>query len=393
VIAADASAVYLELPPRSPEPRVIVLSASDVPRLPNAVALTSRPDPPAPAALDRIALATELNDGQGSAGAGHVTGMSGAAAARRAGADGRGASRGANADAARNAADAGGAGSAVGAGEARGGAGAGGAGSAVGAGAARGGAGGAGSAVGAGAARGGADIGGAVSAVGDAWVGRGTVQVGGLTVRVLRWWDPAPVLGPLSRARLEQGAAALQRACASARYGPSLADHGDPAMLAAYCAEGDLAGAVETAERMAGLGPGLAPGGDNMISGLLLALRLLGGAIPGGTRAVWLADWLGAAVTSDAELRTTSLGATLLYCAAHGQATAEVSAVLLALAGQHPLGPAIRTLLAAGQPVVAEARAARKAAHAIPAQPAGADLAWGLVAGCRAALALAQPGR
>jgi hypothetical protein len=89
---------------------------------------------------------------------------------------------------------------------------------------------------------------------------------------------------------------------------------------------------------------------------------------------VWLADWLGAAVTSDAAVRTTSLGATLLHCAAHGQAAAEVSAVLRGLAGQEPLGPAIRTLLATGQAT-------------------GADLAWGLVAGCRAALALTLAGR
>jgi hypothetical protein len=207
---------------------------------------------------------------------------------------------------------------------------------------------------------------------GECWIGHGAVQAGELTVRVLRWWDPSPVLGPLSRARLEQGAAALHRACSAADRGPSLAGHDDPAALAACCADGDLAGAVEAAERIVGLGPGLAPSGDNMISGLLLALRLLGGAIPGGTRAVWLADWLGAAVTSDAAQRTTSLGATLLHCAAHGQATDEVSAVLRGLAGQEPLTAAARILLASGQ---------------------GADLAWGLVAGCRAALALALPPR
>ena len=209
----------------------------------------------------------------------------------------------------------------------------------------------------------------------ESWAGLGVVQAGQLTVRVLRWWDPSPVLGPLSRARLEQGAAALHRACVSADRGPGLAGHDAPAMLAACCADGDLAGAVEAAEQMTGLGPGLAPSGDNMISGLLLALRLLGGAVSGGTRAVWLADWLGAAVTADASRRTTSLGATLLYCAAHGQATAEVSAVLRGLAGQQPLAVATRTLLASTAPV------------------AGADLAWGLVTGCRAALALALPAR
>jgi Protein of unknown function (DUF2877) len=205
----------------------------------------------------------------------------------------------------------------------------------------------------------------------ESWVGRGVVQAGQLTVRVLRWWDPSPVLGPLSRVRLEQGAAALHRACVSADRGPGLAGQDAPSALAASSADGDLAGAVEAAERMVGLGPGLAPSGDNMISGLLLALRLLGGAIPGGTRAVWLADWLGAAVTSDASRRTTSLGATLLYCAAHGQATQEVSAVLRGRAGQEPLAAVTRTLLAGTEPA------------------AGADLAWGLVAGCRAALVLA----
>jgi Protein of unknown function (DUF2877) len=209
---------------------------------------------------------------------------------------------------------------------------------------------------------------------GAAMVGRGVVQAGDLTVRVLRWWDPSPVLGPLSRVRLEQGAVALHRACVTAGRGPSLAGQDEPAALAACCAEGDLAGAVEAAERMVGLGLGLVPGGDNMISGLLLALRLLGGAISGGTRAVWLADWLGAAVTADASRRTTSLGATLLYCAAHGQASAEVSAVLRGLAGQEPPGAAIRTLLAT-------------------AQEAGPDLAWGLVAGCRAAVALTHSAR
>ena len=53
--------------------------------------------------------------------------------------------------------------------------------------------------------------------------------------------------------------------------------------------------------------------------------------------------------------------------AANGQAAAEVSAVLLGMAGQEPLEPAAAKLLAASQ---------------------GADLAWGLVAGCRAALLL-----
>lgn len=263
VITASPAAVYLELPPSTTEPRVLVVAAAGTSRLPNAIAV-------APAGLDRFAAS-----GPGT---------------------------------------------------------------------------------------------------GDGWTGRGVIQLGELTVHVQRWWDPSPVLGPLSRARLEQGAAALHRAAAAASRSPALAGHDAPAALAACCSAGDLAGAVEAAERMVGLGLGLTPSGDNMINGLLLALRLLGGAISGGTRAVWMADWLGAAVTSDASRRTTSLGATLLHCAARGQAAEEVSAVLRGLAGQEPLGPAIRKLLTAGQ-------------------SQGADLAWGLVAGCRAAVALALPPR
>jgi hypothetical protein len=84
-------------------------------------------------------------------------------------------------------------------------------------------------------------------------------------------------------------------------------------------------------------------------------------------KAVWLADWLGAAATAYAAQRTTPLAAALLHCAASGQAGAEVSAVLLAMAGLEPLEPAAAKLLT---------------------DTPGADLAWGLVTGCRAALML-----
>ncbi len=203
----------------------------------------------------------------------------------------------------------------------------------------------------------------------DAFVGKRLVQAGRIRVPVRRWWDPSPVLGPLSRARLEQGCVALEGICAASARRPGLEGHQGPATLAASCAAGDLASAVETAESLIGLGPGLTPSGDDMLAGLLLALRLLGGAIRGGTRAVWLADWLSAAVTHDASDRTTSVSATLLHCAARGQAAAEVATVLRAFAGQEPAGPAVARLLAAGH-------------------TSGADLAWGLAAGCRAALAL-----
>jgi hypothetical protein len=197
--------------------------------------------------------------------------------------------------------------------------------------------------------------------------GEGHVTAEGLAVRITRWWDPSPVFGPLSRTRLDHGAGVLARHCQAAEHASGLAGHDGPAALAACCASGDLAGAVETAEVLTGLGPGLVPSGDGIVCGILLALRLLGGAISGGTRAVWLADWLGAAATCYAEQRTTALATALLHCAAGGQAAAEVSAVLLGMAGQEALESAAKRLLS---------------------DTAGADLAWGLAAGCRAALTL-----
>lgn len=202
--------------------------------------------------------------------------------------------------------------------------------------------------------------------------GGGWIRVGGLSVQARRWWDPSPVFGPLSSGRLNQGATVLSRACRQSTPGPTLADHDGTRALAACCASGDLAGAVEEAERLVGLGAGIVPAGDSVLCGLLLALRLLGGATTGGSRAVWLADWLSAAVTSYASERTTPLAASLLHCAARGQAAAEVAAVLHGVAGEDPVEPAARRLLTV------------RAAAAL----ATADLAWGMVAGCRAAQAL-----
>ncbi|MFF0525994.1 DUF2877 domain-containing protein [Actinomadura nitritigenes] len=230
----------------------------------------------------------------------------------------------------------------------------------------------------------------------EATVGDGRVEAGALCVRVRRWWDPTPVLGPFQPAALARGVAVLEDAfVAAGMAGGGLAGHPDPLALAECCAAGDLAGAVEAAERIVGLGPGLTPSGDDILCGLLVSLRLVGGAVtapavragktartprgafgtvPESGTAVWLADWLGAAVTADAGTRTTALAATLLHCAAEGGAGGEIAAVLRCVAGHEPPSAAVRRLLAIGH-------------------TSGTDLAWGVLAGCRATLALASPGR
>ncbi|WP_243718244.1 DUF2877 domain-containing protein [Actinomadura sp. 7K534] len=267
----------------------------------------------------------------------------------------------------------------------------------------------------------------AVREGGDALVGDGRVEADGLRVRVRRWWDPSPALGTLQPAALAAGVRSLEAALEAAldgagMAGGGLAGHPDPVELAAACAAGDLAGAVEAAERIVGLGPGLTPSGDDILCGLLVSLRLVGGAVRHGRpvhlrgtdaqahsahqavplrgddpphppvrsahdavplrggdpphppvrsahEAVRLADWLGAAVTADAGTRTTALAATLLHCATAGGAGAEVAAVLRCVAGHEPPDTAVRRLLAVGH-------------------TSGTDLAQGVLAGCRAVLAL-----
>lgn len=201
-------------------------------------------------------------------------------------------------------------------------------------------------------------------------VGGGSVDLGAVRVRVRRWWDPTPALGPTPRGRLERGVLELRGLLDRAPQRHGLTGHRCPRDLAAACAAGDLAHAVDAAERIMGLGPGLTPSGDDMLSGLLVALQATGAALADGRDARWLAGWLAAGVTSDAHTRTTALAATLLDCAARGYASAEMAAVLHAVAGHEPLQPALARLLATGH-------------------TSGADLAWGLLTGCSSALRLA----
>jgi hypothetical protein len=87
---------------------------------------------------------------------------------------------------------------------------------------------------------------------GPCWAGGDRVMACGLDIRIVRWWDPSPVFGPLSRARLDYGYGVLARLCAAAEQAPGLAGQDGPAQLAACCGRGDLAGAVDATERVQG---------------------------------------------------------------------------------------------------------------------------------------------
>jgi len=207
----------------------------------------------------------------------------------------------------------------------------------------------------------------------DAFVGDGSIEFGRLSLRARRWWDPAPPLGAVdlpSLARVRQPAAGLLEGpgCHAGQGTPGLAGDASVELLASSCASGRLLGAVTAAERLVGLGPGLTPSGDDVLAGLLVTLRHLGAAT-GTEAAVRLAGWLAATVTYDARTRTTPLSATLLHCAARGEASPEVIAVLRGLTGRRPLEPALRRLHGLGH-------------------TSGADLAQGIAIGVDAVLSL-----
>jgi hypothetical protein len=205
--------------------------------------------------------------------------------------------------------------------------------------------------------------------VGDeASVGDGCVEIGGLVIRIRRWWDPAPALGEVEPAQLGRALARLSEICDDSPRATGLDTNGFPRQLAAGCAAGSLVETITATEQLMGLGPGLTPSGDDMLAGVLVALRHLGAACGAG-RAVWLADWLAATVAFDARTRTTPISATLLCCAADGHACAEAVSVLRGIAGLQPLEPAVQRLLRLGH-------------------TSGADLAWGIRTGLSAVIGL-----
>jgi hypothetical protein len=91
----------------------------------------------------------------------------------------------------------------------------------------------------------------------------------------------------------------------------------------------DRAGVEEAARRLAGLGPGLTPSGDDALGGFAAVMALLSPylSVDGMPRA-----HLATIIADVARSRTTLLSATLLQYAAHGEVAEHVGELLLALA-------------------------------------------------------------
>ncbi len=197
-------------------------------------------------------------------------------------------------------------------------------------------------------------------------VGDGGIRVGHLSVRLVRSWN-----SQVYRIRPDPaGLAALDRAAGAAERGVPLAAIRSlsDALAATGASTVELAAA---AQALVGLGSGLTPGGDDVLSGLLIGLHA-GGRTD-------LARRIGDRVLRGITERTTLLSADLLRLADAGQAGAEALAVLRAI---HRPGPNVaKAPTAAGERLTASVQALLSVGHT-----SGADLATGLAMGLRFAM-------
>jgi hypothetical protein len=200
-------------------------------------------------------------------------------------------------------------------------------------------------------------------------VGEGSVTLfagrrDAVRVRPGRWWDPRPALRAV-----EPPAVAASLALAEVLLPPWPPDAGP--VGARLRAAPHLARDPALARGLVGLGPGSTPAGDDVLAGMLAALRVIGDAL-GAPGAAGLADSLWREIRP-ALPGTTVLSAALLASAARGETCAPATSVCRALAGREALRGALERLLAVGH-------------------TSGHALAAGLLWGARTALSYADPG-
>lgn len=202
-------------------------------------------------------------------------------------------------------------------------------------------------------------------------LGGGGVVVGGVRVRVARWWDPVPALRPPAVTDLARWYAELWPAVAAARTGlpPDVT-----AALGRAAAALDGPAGVAAARALLGRGPGSTPSGDDVVAGFLVAARLLA---PAGGSPLWarVGEPVAGYVAAAAGARTTPLSAALLHHAVRGEPLGEFADLLRSAPAGVPDDVALARLLGVGH-------------------TSGADLATGLVLATAALLATAAaPGR
>lgn len=179
---------------------------------------------------------------------------------------------------------------------------------------------------------------GATGAIGD-----GRVCVGRRTMVVRRWWDPRPQLGEVDIGVLRRHRHLLPTGMAEGHHGYGL--RGPVRRLRGAAAVRDTDAVASIVAELIGRGPGSTPAGDDVLAGLLAALRTYR-AVHDRQDAAFT-DALAREIATAAH-RTTALSATLLRCADDGAVVGAARRVLRALAGPGRLAEAVAMLAAVG---------------------------------------------
>ena len=168
-------------------------------------------------------------------------------------------------------------------------------------------------------------------------VGDGRLELGGVHASIVRWWDPRPALEPVS-----PEVVAVRCEVAGRRF-----DGVDDGGLGRSLQSKDPAAVRHSMCALLGKGEGLTPEGDDVLTGMLAGLRLLGPAT-GRPGADGMLAELAPIVLTEAPFRTTALSAALLRHAVAGEVADPVAALLQFLAGRGEVGEAVEGLRSMG---------------------------------------------
>ncbi len=170
-----------------------------------------------------------------------------------------------------------------------------------------------------------------------ATVGLGQVLFEGLTIDVVRWWDPRPALRSTSATQLAEAIVDLPATV------PDLVSQ----PLSAALSAGSATAILVAAESLIGRGPGLTPEGDDYLAGALAAIRALGDAL-GRTDTAPMLDSIADPLTQLARSRTTTFSAALIDHAVGGRVAAPAASLMRALTGRGDIADSYEDLAHVG---------------------------------------------
>ncbi|MBW3605365.1 MAG: DUF2877 domain-containing protein [Actinobacteria bacterium] len=179
---------------------------------------------------------------------------------------------------------------------------------------------------------------GAAGAVGD-----GRVCIGDRTMVVRRWWDPHAQVREFDVGVLRRHRHLLPAVLADGHHVYGLT--APVGRLRNAAIDRDTHTVASVVDELVGRGPGSTPAGDDVLAGLLAALRTYRAAHD--RRVAGFTDAL-ARETARAAHRTTALSATLLRCADDGAVVGAARRVLRALAGHGRPAEAVASLAVVG---------------------------------------------